>query len=297
MAQLKIGEITVDRVIEAEGAGFFPGYIFPDADPDGVAAKQDWMAPDFLDPASGRLLQGNACFLLRRPGMTMLVDTCVGNGKPRPSSRTWNNMQTDWLDRLAALGVRPEDVTHVFNTHLHVDHCGWNTVADGDRWVPTFPNAKYLLPKTEFAFWADPANDAVTGTGANDGCYLDSVLPVHEAGLATLVDVGDRAADDMWFESAAGHAPGQLTLNVQLPGERLIFTGDLFHSPLQIARPEWSSKFDVDRRAAAERRRQFIGEHADADTIVLSAHACTPNAGRIVTHKDGRTIFRLLKDL
>jgi glyoxylase-like metal-dependent hydrolase (beta-lactamase superfamily II) len=297
MSQLRIGDVTVDRIVEAEGSGFFPGYIFPDADEVGVAAEHDWMAPDFLDADTGRLLQGNACFVLQRPGMTLLVDTCVGNDKQRPSSRTWNNMQTDWLDQLTGLGVMPADVTHVFNTHLHVDHCGWNTQLDGDRWVPTFPNAEYLLPKTEFAFWADPSNDRVTGTGANDGCYQDSVLPVHEAGLAKLVDVGDRITDDMSFASAAGHAPGQLTLNVDLSGETLIFTGDLFHSPLQIARPEWSSKFDVDREAAADTRRKFIGENADADSIILSAHACTPNAGRIVTHNDGRKIFRLLKDL
>lgn len=296
MSQLRIGEWTVDRVVEAEGAGFFPGYIFPDADEPGVAAERDWMAPDFLDPETGRLLQGNATFVVRRPGMTLLVDTCVGNDKPRPSSRSWNGMNTDWLEKLMALGVGPEDVTHVFNTHLHVDHCGWNTRLDGARWVPTFPNARYLLPRVEFDFWADPANDRVTGTGANDGCYEDSVRPVSDAGLADLVDAGDRVADDMWLESAAGHAPGQLTLNIDLGGERLIFTGDLFHSPLQIARPEWSSKFDVDRAAAADTRRRFIAEHADRDAIILSAHVNTPNAGRIVT-ENGRTIFRLLERL
>lgn len=296
MSQIRIGDLTVDRVVEGEGTGFFPGYIFPDADEAGVEAEQHWMEPSFLDADTGRLLQGNATFVVRRPGMTLLVDTCIGNGKHRPSSKTWNMMDTDWLEQLAALGVQPDDVTHVFNTHLHVDHCGWNTRMDGERWVPTFQNAEYLFPKTEFAFWADPANDTVTGTGANDGCYTDSVLPAHDAGLATLVEADDRIGDDIWFESVAGHSPGQLTLNIGLPGEQLIFTGDLFHSPLQIARPEWSSKFDVDRSAAADARRRFIASHADADSMILSAHVCTPNVGRIVTEK-GKTIFRLVKDL
>ena len=294
MSQLKIGAFTIDRVVEAEGVGFFPGYIFPDADDAGVAAERDWMSPDFLDAQTGRLRQGNACFVVRRPGMTLLVDTCVGNDKDRPSTKTWNRMRTDWLEQLAGLGVTPEDVTHVFNTHLHVDHCGWNTRLDGDRWVPTFPNARYLLPKAEFDYWADPANDRVTGVGANDGCYRDSVLPVAEAGLARLVAAGDRIEDDMWFDDASGHAPGQLTLTVDLGGERLIFTGDLFHSPLQIARPEWSSKFDVDPAGAAATRRRFIDANADADAVVLSAHVCTPNAGRIVT-ENGRRVFRLLE--
>lgn len=294
MTQFRIGDFKIDRVVEAEGAGFYPGYIFPDADDAGVAAERDWMAPDFLDAETGRLRQGNACFVVRRPGLVLLVDTCVGNDKPRPSSKTWNRMQTDWLEKLASLGVRPEDVTHVFNTHLHVDHCGWNTRLDGDRWVPTFPNARYLLPAVEFEYWADPAHDRVTGVGANDGCYQDSVLPVHEAGLARLVRHGDRIEDDMRFDSTAGHAPGQLSLTIDLGAERLIFTGDLFHSPLQIARPEWSSKFDVDRKAAAETRRRFIAANADKDAIIFSAHVCTPNAGRIVT-ANGRTIFRLVE--
>jgi len=294
MSQFRIGDFKIDRVVEAEGAGFYPGYIFPDADDAGVAAERDWMAPDFLDAETGRLRQGNACFVVRRPGLVLLVDTCVGNDKPRPSSKTWNRMQTDWLEKLAGLGVRPEDVTHVFNTHLHVDHCGWNTRLDGDRWVPTFPNARYLLPAVEFEYWADPAHDTVTGVGANDGCYQDSVLPVHEAGLARLVRHGDRIEDDMRFDSAAGHAPGQLSLTIDLGAERLIFTGDLFHSPLQIARPEWSSKFDVDKQAAADTRRRFIAANADQDAIIFSAHVCTPNAGRIVT-ENGRTIFRLVE--
>ncbi len=296
MSQVRLGDLTVDRVVEAEGVGFFPGYIFPDADDAGVAAERSWMAPDFLDAETGRLRQGNATFVVRRPGMVLLVDTCVGNDKPRPSSKTWNGMRTDWLERLTALGVRPEDVTHVFNTHLHVDHCGWNTRLDGDRWVPTFPNAQYLLPKVEFEFWADPANDRVTGVGANDGCYFDSVLPVHDAGLARLISPGDRLEDDIRFTSAAGHAPGQTMLEIDLPDETLIFTGDLFHSPLQIPRPEWSSKFDVDPKAAAETRGRFVAAHADRDAIILSAHVCTPNAGRIVT-QDGKRIFRLLEDL
>lgn len=296
MSQIRLGDITIDRVVEGEGIAFSPGYIFPEADDAGVAAEKHWMEPNFLDEATGRLRQGNATFVVRRPGMVLLVDTCVGNDKNRPSSHTWNMLNTDWLAQLSALGVQPDDVTHVFNTHLHVDHCGWNTRLDGDRWVPTFQNAEYLLPKTEFEFWANPANDTVTGTGANDGCYADSVLPVHAAGLANLINAGDRISDDIWLESAAGHAPGQLTLHMQTGTDQLVFTGDLFHSPLQIARPEWSSKFDVDRSGAADARRQFIGKHANQDSMILSAHVCTPNAGRIVT-ENGKNIFRLLKDL
>jgi glyoxylase-like metal-dependent hydrolase (beta-lactamase superfamily II) len=297
MSQIRLGYLTIDRVVEGEGKAFFPGYIFPDADDAGVAAEKHWMEPNFLDTDSGRLLQGNATFVVRRPGMVLLVDTCVGNDKDRPSSKTWHKLNTNWMDQLTALGVQPDDVTHVFNTHLHVDHCGWNTRLDGDRWVPTFPNAEYLFPKDEFDFWANPANDTVTGTGANDGCYADSVLPVYDAGLATLIEAGGRGGDGaFWFESAAGHAPGQLTLHMDAGTEQLVFTGDLFHSPLQIARPEWSSKFDVDRSGAADARRQFIGKHGDADSMILSAHVCTPNAGRIVT-EGGKSIFRLLKDL
>ena len=233
------------------------------------------------------IFMGSAPFI--RPGqMNTAILVELGNGKI-----FMFDIGEGSPANIIASGYALNEITDVFITHLHVDHCGWNTRLDGDRWVPTFPNAQYLFSETEFRFWADPANDKVTGTGANDGCYQDSVLPVYEAGLARLVNPGDRIVDDMVFGDAGGHSPGQLTLTLEAKPDNLIFTGDLFHSPLQIPRPEWSSKFDVDRSAAAETRRQFIERQADADSVILSAHVCTPNAGRIVTHDDGRRIFRL----
>ena len=114
------------------------------------ADYRDWLEPHFFDPGSGRFIQSVHCYVVRSPRHTVLIDTCVGNDKQRPSTRAWNGLDTDFLDRLRDIGVTPADVDYVLCTHLHVDHVGWNTRLLDGRWVPTFPNARYLFHQTEF---------------------------------------------------------------------------------------------------------------------------------------------------
>ena len=116
--------------------------------------------------------------MVRTDHHTVLVDACVGNDKSRPSTPYWDGMKTAWLDRLAALGVQPEDIDYVLCTHLHADHVGWNTRLENGRWVPTFANAKYIIHRDEYRHWQH-GDDGMTGPGSADGCYQDSVLPVN----------------------------------------------------------------------------------------------------------------------
>ena len=150
MQQLRFGDITVDRIVEAEGLGFPPEFLLPDSDIQAIRDYRDWLEPHFFDPESGRFIQSVHCYVVRSPRHTVLIDTCVGNGKQRPSTRAWNGLDTNFLDRLRDIGVTPADVDYVLCTHLHVDHVGWNTRLLDGRWVPTFPNARYLFHKVEF---------------------------------------------------------------------------------------------------------------------------------------------------
>ena len=140
----------------------------------------------------------------------MLIDTCVGNDKQRPSTRAWNGLDTDFLDRLRDIGVTPADVDYVLCTHLHVDHVGWNTRLLDGRWVPTFPNARYLFHQTEFDYWENNGDYVVEGAGASDGFYEDSVLPVVAAGQAVIVADGHTVYDWLTVESWPGHSPGHV---------------------------------------------------------------------------------------
>jgi hypothetical protein len=92
-------------------------------------------------------------YVLKTKRHTILVDGCVGNGKERPARPMWHRQEVPYLERLAAAGVRPEQVDIVFCTHLHADHVGWNTRLKDGRWVPTFPNAKYIFWAARVCCW------------------------------------------------------------------------------------------------------------------------------------------------
>ena len=112
---------------------------------------------------------------------TILIDTCCGNDKDRLHKPAQHKLNTSYLSDLKNQGVAPEDVDFVMCTHLHFDHVGWNTRLLDGRWVPTFPNARYLMSEKELGIFKehdDPAASPSMG---------DSVLPVVESGQAQLV--------------------------------------------------------------------------------------------------------------
>ena len=284
MKTLHFGDIRVDRLVEVEGPSFFPAFMLPDSTPEALAAQRNWIEPHFLDAASGRFIQSVHAYIVRTKHHTILVDTCIGNDKERPSTKPWHRMHSPWLDNLRAMGVAPEAVDYVLCTHLHVDHIGWNTRLVDGRWVPTFPNAKYLFCREEYEFWAGQQATAQSRSGAADGSFADSVLPVMQAGKAVLV-AGDHALDDnLRLEPTPGHSPGHVCLHLEAGGGHAVFSGDLMHHPVQCAHPEWNSRFCHDLDASRAQRRRFVERHADSQTIILAAHFAGPTAGRIVAN-------------
>ncbi len=281
MNQLQFGDILVDRLIEDEGLGFDPFFFFPDSTEEGWELEKDWLMPRFLDAETGRMIRAIQSYVIRTDHHTILVDACVGNDKERPSTPVWNNMQTPWLANFRALGVDPAEVDFVLCTHLHADHVGWNTQLVDGRWVPTFPNAKYIFHRDEYAFWEENG-DAIEGPGSADGCFEDSVLPVMEADQAELVG-GDYQIDDrLTLEPMAGHSPGHVVLNLNAAGRQAVFCGDVIHHAVQCARPEWNSRFCWDKEMSRATRRKFVERHADTDTLIMPGHFPAPTAGRIV---------------
>jgi glyoxylase-like metal-dependent hydrolase (beta-lactamase superfamily II) len=125
----------------------------------------------------------------RSGDLNILLDTCGGNHKDRPWTHRFHQLDTPYLKRLRAAGVAPDDVDLVLCTHLHADHVGWNTMLRDGRWVPTFPNAKYLFSRADDAYW-DIRKNPVMATDARHMAYEDSVLPVVQLGQAVLVDDG-----------------------------------------------------------------------------------------------------------
>jgi len=282
---INIGQFEISRVIESEGPFLEVQSFIPDADQAVVEANRDWLMPRFIEPASNKIILNIQSYILRTPRHTILVDTCVGNDKPRPGRPMFDHLSLPYLADLAAAGVRPEEVDFVLCTHLHVDHAGWNTQLINGRWVPTFPNAKYIFARTEYEFWERRHLDGSEGPVPN--VYDDSILPVMQAGQAVLVDADHQIDDGLWFEPAPGHTPGNVVVNLQSQGATGVLTGDVMHHPLQLIRPEWSSRACEDPVQSAATRRALIERYADTDTLIAPAHFASPTMGHIISKGDG----------
>jgi glyoxylase-like metal-dependent hydrolase (beta-lactamase superfamily II) len=281
MSGWRVGRATITPVIEVETVTS-PRFLFKGLDKAGVlelAGRAPWLRGAFVDD-NGYLLQRIQCLVIDLDGVRVAVDTCVGNDKSR-SNPDWNEMHLPFLADLEAAGFPPDSIDAVVCTHLHVDHVGWNTTLVDGRWEPTFPTARYLYARPEFEYWQ------ATAYPEGDDIFGDSVAPVHAAGLADLVPV-DHVVDGagIRFDSTPGHTPGHVSVVVESAGERAVITGDMIHTPVQIADVGRSSMFDFDQRAAAETRARFLERYSDGD-LVIGTHWGGPGAGRIVAGADG----------
>ena len=274
---LRLGQIEIRRLLELTGPHAPINEAFLEATPEALAPHRHWLEPDAHCPVTQRMILPVQAYLLRTRHHWILLDTCVGCGKSNPYDPPWHR-RTDpaWLDQLAAAHVRPADIDYVFCTHLHTDHVGWNTRQRDGRWVPTFPNAKYIFSKLEY--------DA-TAAGGGEG-FEESVLPIMEAGQARLVELDFALDDQVWLEPAVGHTEGHVAINLQSEGRRAAMCGDLMHHPVQCPHPEWSPVWDRDQRLARVTRRSFLERHCDTDTLVLTAHFPPPSMGRVIAAGD-----------
>ena len=276
MQTVTIGDVTITSLIERDGPWRKPADMFPAYDAAVAERHLATLDPVVFDPASGKMVITYQTFVVRSPHHTILVDTCTGEDKGHPAPMDFPKQR--WLDEFHAAGLSFDSIDYVFCTHLHIDHCGWNTVLRDGRWVPTFPRAKYVFHKREYAAWEEATKRGASPPGT---VWRDNCLPVVEAGQALLVD-DDYMLDDMvWLTPTPGHAPCHCCVNIKSGGQRAVVTGALMHHALQIREPEWSTIFDWDAKEGIASRRRFFGEVAGTDTLVLPVHFPHPTVGRI----------------
>jgi len=261
----RLGNAVLTRVLETS---FEPGVdMFGDTPDAAWSENADLLVPTFLNPDTRRWRVAIQTWVIDVDGLRVLVDTGVGNGRQRPIP-VLNNLDTGFLDALTAAGVTPDSVDVVLNTHLHTDHVGWNTTASDDGWVPTFPNARYLLPEADFRYFGP---DGAGCDAAARVVFDDSVAPVYEAGQVELFSGEQQLSESVWLRPAAGHTPGSSVLWLDA-GRPAVFVGDLTHCPIQIPRPSDPCAFDVDAAAAAATRKRVFTEAARRRAAVIPAH-------------------------
>jgi glyoxylase-like metal-dependent hydrolase (beta-lactamase superfamily II) len=279
MTPKTVGQVRVDSILESQGLYRDPLEMYADATREVVNSHRSWLEPHSLDPATGQLILAFQSYLVRTPRRTILIDTCVGEDKERPGRPNWHRAKWPWLANLKAAGVEPEEIDFVMCTHLHIDHVGWNTRLQDGKWVPTFPNARYLFAETEYRHWeAYRRHDEMMRH-----IFEDSVLPVMEAGKATLVKSDHEVDSGIWLEPTPGHTPGHVCIHVESQKSHAIFTGDMMHHPIQVAEPQWSSMFCSDKKLSAATRTAFVEKHADTSTLILPAHFPNESAGHVIS--------------
>ncbi len=277
-----LGRLTVNKVAEMESGMPLP-VIFPQITADDLTRLAQWHDDPHLsaDPAASTVMLSMHSFVITLNGMHILIDSCNGNCKQR-SLPPIHMLDTPYLANLAAVGLTPEDIGMVLCTHLHFDHVGWNTRLEDGRWVPTFPNARYIFGKQDYDHWA-----AQQDVAPHREAFDDSVLPVVQAGLADIVDVAGATSaflevgDGVWLEPAFGHSPGCCSIHAKAGGEAAVFWGDIVHHPVQLIRPDMPLMFDDDPAAAIAVRQRLLRDVADKDVMCFPAHFRGSSAGYV----------------
>ncbi len=273
-----IGDVTVTSIIEGDQHWRF-AWLLPDATDDEVASI-DWLRPHFVDE-KGKMILRIQALMVESMGQRILVDTCVGNDKERPTP-LFDKLQTDFMADLVGAGFEPESVTQVVCTHLHVDHVGWNTTLRDGQWVPTFVNADHLFGRIEYEHWKATDETAVYGD-----VMADSVAPIVDAGLATMVESDHRLTEEVHLEPTPGHTPGHHSIRISSNGSEAVITGDMVHHPIQFPRVEMASSADTDSAAAVATRRASFARWEAANALVIGTHFAGPGAGRLKSDGDG----------
>lgn len=271
-----VGDHTVRRIDEVALPPQTGPWLLPDATAD-LVTRSPWLRPDFADE-QGVLRLASHSFAVETDGMRILIDTGIGNAKQR-ANPAWHDLDTDYELRLQAAGFAAESVDLVVLTHLHADHVGWNTRAEGNDWVPTFPNARYLTTRTEWEYWAGVEMEA-----ARRQMFRDSVHPVRDAGLFDLIDVADGGTDiapGIRLLPTPGHTPGHIAVELSSRGESALITGDSIHHPVQMAHPTLGSCVDIAPELAATTRNTLLASVADTPTLLLGSHFAPPTAGHV----------------
>lgn len=271
----RVGAATITRVDEAAFA-LTPEVLFPDWNAEGERIVGAHFSGASVDLVNRRIPLKTHLWVVELDGLTVVVDTGIGNGKARPFSALFDKLDNPVLERFEAAGFRREQVDYVLLTHLHVDHVGWNTHWQNDHWAPVFPNATYVFSRRERDYFETPDGES------RRMVFEDSVLPIIEAQQARVVqDAVEDIVEGIRFLPTPGHSIGHMAIEIRSQGHTALFSGDVMHSPLQVYRPQWNSMFCLDQPLARASRQWLLDHAAKTGAVVFPAHFPETSAGTV----------------
>ncbi|KAJ9430784.1 MBL fold metallo-hydrolase [Pantoea sp. YR343] len=289
MSRLKswcVAGIRITKIPEQESTDIPVKGLFPTWTCKEFAVDDTVASAAKLNFSTETLALSTHSWLIEIDGKTILIDTASGNDKVRPANPKFHLMKSGWMEALLCAGVSPANVNAVLLTHLHVDHVGWNTVQEEERWVPTFPAAQYYLSARELDFYANPVNVRQPSKGAIE----DSVIPVVEAGIASFIDdTVNEICTEFKIHRTPGHSVDHLSFSLTRGEETILFWGDVLHSPLQVIHPEFNSSFCEFPAEAARSRQSILAFAQKTNALVFTSHFPGSSAGRVIQGKKSLT--------
>lgn len=271
-----VGNVAITSLSDGR-LQFPPGDFFPSIPEEAWEPHRDKLLPD------GKIVLNIGSFLLRSDGKAVLVDTGLGRSSRGLEEAVGGLLQKDMKSK----GVRLDEIDMVVTTHLHRDHVGWNLVWDGDVCRPTFPNARYLVPKADWDVFTRRA-------GMDMFSYIaDQVLPLERLGVLELVEGEQALTSELTALPTPGHTPGHTSVIISSQGERGVILGDVAHIPVQAQETDWSPRADTNPDLSRVTRRELMERMEIDGSLVVSGHFPAPGYGRLIRLK-GRRYWRAL---
>lgn len=211
---------------------------------------------------------GLHCLLIRSRGKTILVDTGLGDHLTDKQRRNFGLARANGglIQTLAQLGVAPEAVDIVINTHLHADHCGGNTTRQGKAVIPTFPNAEYWIQRLE---WADAT---FPNERTRDTYFAQNFLPLEATGQLCLLNGDTRVTADVRTVITRGHTRAHQSVVIESEGKASLYTGDLATLAVHLERLAWVTAYDVEPLETIETKRRWQRWVLERDALIIFAH-------------------------
>ena len=268
---VRIGNIEITALRDIGPLAFPAANVFSDM-PEG-----GWDSRSHHLTKAGEFPTNFTVFLVQSHDSTMIVDTGGGPGPHEAMGAAEGQL----MDTLADKGVLPEEVDHVFFSHLHFDHIGWALRQNpGAGSTPTFPNARYVISTTEWNYWTQP--EILSSSPVEQAIY-----PLEKLGLVDLADDETPLATGIRALATPGHTPGHQSLLIESGGETAIIAGDVLHNTVQFEMPDLCADFDQDKPAARATRRKLLERLASDRTMSTFGHLLIDsNIGHVIKVED-----------
>lgn len=250
----------------------------------GVVPKSLWEPRSPADSLN-RILLGTNTLVVRDGRQTVVIETGVGS-KFDPKMRGIYGAKEMLPAAFAAAGIRPEEVDIVINSHLHFDHCGWNTYLDGTgRPAPTFPNARYFAHRGEVEHGRlQMERDRMSYMAAN-------YEPLIANGQMTLIDGPCEIVPGISVGVYPGHTEQMLAVIIESGGRRGCYISDLIPTSAHLDLI-WGMSYDLDPMTVIEQRKRFYSRAIPEEWLVFFTHDHHAPFGYLGLNERGKVVLR-----